>query len=1745
LPPAARPPRRTLRPAALALVAVAILALAALVWWRGPVSRSLLATGLGFALGGSAHIGAFELGAGRLDLGELRVDSARYGASLRVARIHVTFDPGGLVGRGDRRLGVRTIELDRPQVVIRRRPDGSFGFGGGDGVRATAPVASSGLPWRLRIRIVDGSLALDDPTRRIPKARRLELSALGGRARIETGATSTFALAGRFARESGSRISMTATLDDPAGTTFARLRAPALPLAPIANWLANAPSARFLGGSLRDIDLRLYAFPARPGEAGGTIHVAGTAAVRDGALLVPGFAPPARGLAGRLALSDDALVSPGAGLAGRLGPLPVRLAGGLFDRQAPQFRIALAGAGDLADARRLFGWGHGLPVAGAMRLASVLGGPVGTPIVAVGLSAPSARYGPYPIADLAATLAVSRGVVDAIGVRGRYGGLAVRAQGALDLTGREPQTELVARATGGTATIPYLAQAAPDLRLEALGLLTGPGLRFAALGTMAGAGGGTTAAGTFDLGADGNGRLGPVALRGPGDARLAGTFALERRIGESRFWLDARDWPFVRAKGAVLPGIALVAPPFTGRLSGDLAGAGSPSRFGLAGSLAATDLAVGGVRLASAAGDVGGRFGNLRLANVTARGAWGAFAGGGADTASGLALDGRYDGDFARLATLTGPLGATGPVTGPVRLLVGPSRTVVQTANVGTPGARVFGLAIAGVAGTLAIDPQGLAIYGVTGGLGGGRVAAAGRIDRAGDLAVSVAGAGLAGAVALPLVRPGRLFAIGHVAQRPGAGPVFIGGAAVADARVRGQPSAANGPVMAGAGRLALGPSQARVGGNVGSVAGTVTDGGAGLARYDLRLHVPATALGPLAAAADSTASDLSGTAAADLRVRGRGARYLAVGTLAVPEGDLGGLAFSDATMALRVRPGAFVARRGHVTVGSTIVAFSAASAGAREAGLLLRAPAVDLTDFDDLFDDGDTLAGRGRFALRFVRRGARIATSADVALHGVRVRSFRIGDASAFWTSSGPAVRGRLAFGGEAGILAIAGTARLATEAPLLELAARSRFDGTATVRGLDLGVWLPAVGYAAPITGRLDADATLAGPLGRPDVRTTAALSGGSLGPFPVDRLTLAATSTARATTLERLDVALPSLALTGSGSFGLRPNDPLALHLAASSSDLGTLALRLGAGAYGIAGAGTADVVVGGTRARPRVDGAFSAAGAHLRGIAIPQAGGRFALHGREVALRDATLRFARGSVAIAGSLPLEIEPFGFGPPSAPLALTLRTAGLDLGDFAPLLPAGSSLRGVLGAELAIDGTAGAPRLVGSATLAGGTLTTPAELVPLEGIAGRAVFTGSEARLERLHTRAGSGTLDLRGTAQLGGRSGPLGAVRLLGTAHGARLDFPAYGSGRIDGNLTLERDAAGVRSASGVLELSDTTIPFSALVLPQAAANAAGGALGPPVGPAPVRLDLAVAAGRAVRVRSANVDIGARGALHVGGTTGAPVLDGNFASTGGTLTYVNTVFRLLDGSVAFTPSAGAVPLLSAHAITHVVDPDPNLLRNAVGSADVTLGVRGPLTHLTLDLTSDPAYGRQQILGLLLGAPALGDRNLFTGADQATPYGSTAAPGSPGALATTRAASGQVVVAQEAFGIANAQFTRTLLAPVETRVAGALGLSNVDVNVDYTGAVALSARKNLGKKLNAIYATSFGYPNRQTFGFDYRPSPADAVQVTVFQTLGAYGLTSLQPVGYVTTLNSRIQAAQPISGTVGFSATLQRLFP
>ncbi|HMD03111.1 MAG TPA: hypothetical protein VKG44_09140, partial [Candidatus Baltobacteraceae bacterium] len=688
----------------------------------------------------------------------------------------------------------------------------------------------------------------------------------------------------------------------------------------------------------------------------------------------------------------------------------------------------------------------------------------------------------------------------------------------------------------------------------------------------------------------------------------------------------------------------------------------------------------------------------------------------------------------------------------------------------------------------------------------------------------------------------------------------FDGGVALANARVDRFALAANGNVHLNGTRLDVQAGQATVNGAYGTADGEIGGIGTTSLRYDVGLHVRDAPLAPFARQVLPQRRDIAGTLSADLRVSGSGQRPAVAGTLALPEGSFQGQPFRDARVALGIGPDGIWARDGLITVGSTVAAFEA-GARPRHVSLRLEAPHADLSDFDDLFDTGDTLAGRGSIATRFTQDGRTIATSADLSMADLRYLRFALGDSQLVWSSRGRTVRGGGHFGGASGQFAVAGTLVVPPSAPFERLLQRSAFNGTASVRGLDLSTWMPLLGYSLPLSGHVDADANLGGNLQAPDISLKASLNDGTFGKIPIQRAVVSATSSLQRLTLTSAEVDLPSLVATGSGTVGLGPHGGLALSLHAKTDDLGALATRLTGARLAASGAAEADAKVVGSRELPHISGGFYAENATLQAVAIPRALGQFVLEGRNVVLQSGEVAFGKGVLYLAGSLPFTFSPFAFGPPSAPVEFELSAKDIDLTDFAPLLPKDSSLQGLLAGRVGVSGSAGAPHVAGDLALAHGALTTPFERQPLTNIAGELHFSGDSVDLRRLHAEAGGGTLDATGGGTLG-----MGArYRVEVVAKHLQLDLPAYGRGQIDGTASLVRNPPEVPQLSANLKLQDTVIPFSALFLasgvtegPLALSGPLQSANATPARPE-VALSLDVAALNNVRVRSANVDIG----------------------------------------------------------------------------------------------------------------------------------------------------------------------------------------------------------------------------------------------------------------------------------------------
>ncbi len=1720
---------------AVGAIAVAVLLFA----FRAPLERTLVASIVSASLGANVSIGSGEFGRDGAEFSQIRVQ--RNGLPFFEAeRIRITYALGEVFGGGEHRFGLHALELIRPHFWFARRPDGSFNIppraasGGGGG----AP--QRGAPLAFSARIENGALTLLDRSQRTRSPQDVELAGIDGKLAYAERGASRYDFRGRFGESAGgSAVALRGVIDYERGIALHHLTSANVALPALLNFAIDSPAVHVHDGSARALDVRAYALAIRPG-VDFNYHLAGSADVRDGRLDFSFLRTPLREVRGRIDLFDGGIAAPR--LDANLAGIPVRANGGLFDWERLALRLGIEGDGSLVQLRRLFAFSQGRPIAGSVHAGVLVEGPLDDLLVLAQVRSAEATYAAIPVEGLRATVAYHDSSVLLGPVNARYGPLEVTLSGALDL-GEHLTTRLALGARGPGDRLPYAAQLVPASTVTTLALLDGTDSAFELRGVVSGDGPGERLDGTYHVDPKGNGGIGPIAVERAGGS-LEGTFLLRREQNESAFWADARNLALApSAAPPTLPGLTLPLIPAAlgGRLDLQIAGIGHPSDFRISGTARTGGLRTGGFELADVRVGLGGSPQNLSVSAVHAGGPWGSFEGTGGYADGRLALRGRYDGSFEQLAHVTGDLGAHGPVHGPVSVLVDGERTVVQTTGVRTPGARVRGVPLAGLEGTLAIAAGGLDVYSARGSVAGGTMTANGRLALDGSPGEGIAvtasdlDAAQLAAAGLPLDR-GRIALVGTVGAARAA-PFAEANVLLDDGRYGAVDLSGHSSLRLQDGTVTFAGGSALVGGTLSRFDGRLSSV-ATVPQYDLAISLRGAKLGALVRRAYPQRRDVGGSLDADVRVGGRGASPTIAGDVRVPEGTANGQAFRDGAARVSYGGGILDARAGSVTVGTTVVGFSGSGRNLQNVSLRISAPQADLADFNDLFDEGDVLGGRGHVALSFARSHGAVQTSADTDIADFRYRRFDLGDTRAVWSSRGRQVEGVLGFSGPAGNLDASGGLTLPEHSRLVRLFARSEYALKGTLRGLDLGVWLPALGYDLPLTGRVDANATVKGRYPALAVTSDATLLGGTVGRLPVDRLTIDATSTLARTTITSLALDVPTLSVRGDGSFGFGEKDPLDLHLHATSADIGASLARLAERRLPLAGALEADARIRGTRLHPALSGAFEVTGGSASGVAVPLVVGSLESTGRDLRLSDAEIDFTKGSLLLAGSLPFTVAPFALGPPKAPITLEAEARGVDLSDFLPLLPKTSELAGTLAGRIALGGTAGDSRLTGELALTGGRIVTPFERAPLTNVAGRMTLAANTVQLTALHADAGGGALDAAGTITIPDLThlAESSSYAFAATAKHARLDLPDYGRGTLEASVKLSHAPQATALLAGEASLGDAVVPFSALYKPSDSA-ATSPFYTPPASPTGPNLayDMQLRAANNARVRSANLDLGARGAVHLTGTFLAPRLQGRFDSTGGTITYFNTSFRLLDGFVTFDPADGIIPVLNARATTHVSNPDP--AANYGGGADITMNVSGIVTSPSISFSSVPQYDQPQILGLLLRAPAIG-ANLFSSTGRLQ----TPLDAAQQQTVNRGATSADTMVAQQAFEVLNAQFVRNMLSPIETAVGNAIGLSSLNVTLGYGGEVGLSARRGLGKNISAIYGSGFFYPYRQTLGLEFSHGVATVAQLTFFQSIA----TSDYTLAPVTLAGSDVRALSilPATGTRGYSFSLQHLF-
>jgi hypothetical protein len=510
--------------------------------------------------------------------------------------------------------------------------------------------------------------------------------------------------------------------------------------------------------------------------------------------------------------------------------------------------------------------------------------------------------------------------------------------------------------------------------------------------------------------------------------------------------------------------------------------------------------------------------------------------------------------------------------------------------------------------------------------------------------------------------------------------------------------------------------------GLAGTISGLMPRGGFA-PRYDLAAQIHSSDVSALMATLQPRAASLvQGSIDADLTLHGTGVNPHFTGTMDAPEGSVNGLAFRDLRGAVAGDSSALSLTGGHVVVGSSPIAMDAA-ASPTSADVAIDAPRLDLADFNDFFNTGDTFAGNGALVLRARVTGRQIeATSGSASFTDARFRRIAVGNVAAHWTSSGGSILSSLRFGGPSGEVAVAGTL-----AP-----AQKQVSLTANARGVDLSTWLPMLGLNEPITGHLDADTSLSGTYPDIAMRLHAAVYGGTAGRLPIQRFEVVASAANGEGRIDSAILEVPSLTNFASGTFGLRPGDPIAVTVTSTSANIGDF-LNLASGKeFPIRGSFASTLRVGGTAGSPQLRDSVVMQGLSYKNLTIPRVAGEIDADRHTLALRNGEVNLERGTALLAGALPIALTRSGIQPGIGPISVALVANDVELSNFAPLLPKGTQITGRIDGRLNATGTRQAPNVTGALALRDGTFNGPIEKAPITGIAGDLAFAGSQARLQ-----------------------------------------------------------------------------------------------------------------------------------------------------------------------------------------------------------------------------------------------------------------------------------------------------------------------------------------------------------------------------------------------------------------------------
>ena len=484
----------------------------------------------------------------------------------------------------------------------------------------------------------------------------------------------------------------------------------------------------------------------------------------------------------------------------------------------------------------------------------------------------------------------------------------------------------------------------------------------------------------------------------------------------------------------------------------------------------------------------------------------------------------------------------------------------------------------------------------------------------------------------------------------------------------------------------------------------------------------------------------------------------------------------------------------------------------------------------------------------------------------------------------------------------------------------------------------------YSADLTGTFNGSISLSGDYRNPNAHLTGEIKDGHLKKYPLQEISIDASYENGIISINKFYGQQNEGKIAAQGTWDI--NGPINMEL--STQNIGTDLLTELID-YNIDAKGTANAYakISGTSDKPQADISFEIDGGGIGTATFDRMTGLLNLNNGVIDVKQILVNKGEYKASASGKVPLaalKAKPWEMLTRYDQIDLNIYLDHADLSILPSLSKYVEYASGPLQGNLKINGTLAHPLFFGSMQMHDGTMKIKGMKTPLQKMQADITFNSDQMKVNDFSGHLGTGTYSLQGSTLITG--GGLRNYNFALNVDKAYLESDFY-RGPLSAQFTLKEGTIFNRvmpELAGNLTIQDSTISFPAIpdsdnsILPD------------------MLLDVGINVGKNVHFYKSmlyNMDIS--GNIHYGGTTKHPKPSGEINVLKGTVEYLQTVFKIREGTAYFNQVDSFLPSITFKADT------------TLSQTKVYLSIQGPVGNMQFLLVSNPAMSQEEIIKLL----------------------------------------------------------------------------------------------------------------------------------------------------------------------------------